>query len=214
MHVELLDAQAPSLRFAVDIDDSFQYAMPTGKRSFVYGGLRLNAEERNIWDDTTLSSQVAQRQRRYLSKYFGLRAHQYRVTHEWTGIMGFTPDELPFVGRAPGSSRHFVLAGFSGEGIPRAFMGARCIAQLVSGSTDAVPIPEQFDPCRIPRPVPLVNVEGYASSDPDADEEENEEDEDDSTDEEGEEDEANDVELDKHRDEEIAIAPPRVGMTE
>ena len=53
------------------------------------------------------------------------------VKDRWSGVFGWTADFLPMVGPIPGSSREFVITGFSGGGIPLAFECGRSIAQSV-----------------------------------------------------------------------------------
>jgi glycine/D-amino acid oxidase-like deaminating enzyme len=38
------------------------------------------------------------------------------VVMEWTGIMGYTQDEQPVIGQAPGQDGLWVCAGFHGHG--------------------------------------------------------------------------------------------------
>ena len=68
----------------------------------MYGGLRLNLEERGIEDDSQVNPDLSDRMRWRLFRTLNLSPTQYTVTHEWTGIMGFTPDEEPIVGHIPG----------------------------------------------------------------------------------------------------------------
>ena len=59
--------------------------------------------EHGVMDDTTLNPHVSAALRDGVGQHFALQPHQWRVTHEWTGIMGFTPDEQPLVGRLHGN---------------------------------------------------------------------------------------------------------------
>jgi glycine/D-amino acid oxidase-like deaminating enzyme len=43
---------------------------------------------------------------------------QVPIVHHWTGAMAFTPDEQPLVGRWPGQADLWLMAGFSGHGMP------------------------------------------------------------------------------------------------
>ncbi|KAJ4379002.1 hypothetical protein N0V86_005879 [Didymella sp. IMI 355093] len=52
--------------------------------------------------------------------------------HVWTGIMGRTADGQPLVGRVPGKSNVWVLAGFNGGGMSIIAVAARAIARMVS----------------------------------------------------------------------------------
>ncbi|KAL4733575.1 hypothetical protein BDV11DRAFT_175555 [Aspergillus similis] len=50
----------------------------------------------------------------------------------WTGIQGITPDGLPHIGKVPGSSGQYVLAGYNGGGMALAFVAARGVARMVT----------------------------------------------------------------------------------
>ncbi|KAG9201825.1 hypothetical protein G6514_005242 [Epicoccum nigrum] len=49
----------------------------------------------------------------------------------WTGVMGRTPDGMPFVGRAPGERAVWVLAGFNGGGMAVIAVAARAVGGMV-----------------------------------------------------------------------------------
>ncbi|MEA2683223.1 MAG: gamma-glutamylputrescine oxidase [Chloroflexota bacterium] len=51
------------------------------------------------------------------------------VERRWGGIMGFTPDQLPLLGRVPGRPGTFVSAGYSGHGMGFAFLAARLLVE-------------------------------------------------------------------------------------
>jgi glycine/D-amino acid oxidase-like deaminating enzyme len=50
----------------------------------------------------------------------------------WTGIMGRTGDGQPLVGRVPGKSNVWVLAGFNGGGMALIAVVARAVGKMVS----------------------------------------------------------------------------------
>ncbi|MDP9266214.1 MAG: FAD-binding oxidoreductase [Chloroflexota bacterium] len=66
------------------------------------------------------------------------------VTHRWAGIMGFSHDGLPYVGRQ--GSGPFVAAGFTGHGMGFALAAAEIVAAAVAGRAHADA--ELFDPDR------------------------------------------------------------------
>src|SRR5262249_31565932 len=58
-----------------------------------------------------------------------------RLTHRWSGPMGFTPDGLPLVGPVPGMPGVAVCAGFNGHGMGLAVECARiAAASVLSGA--------------------------------------------------------------------------------
>lgn len=52
--------------------------------------------------------------------------------------MGYSADNSPFVGALPGRSNQFVVAGFTGHGMPQVFLSAKGVAAMVvdEGVTD------------------------------------------------------------------------------
>lgn len=46
-------------------------------------------------------------------------------------VMGYTTDYLPHVGAVPGKSNQFIIAGFSGHGMPQVFLSGGAIASMI-----------------------------------------------------------------------------------
>ena len=57
------------------------------------------------------------------------------VRHRWAGIMGFSPDGLPFAGEVPGWRGVLVCGGYTGHGMAFAYRSARDVAELLAGRT-------------------------------------------------------------------------------
>lgn len=58
---------------------------------------------------------------------------EFHATHEWTGIMGFSRDDLPWVGPAP-SAEHagiYISAGYTGHGMPNAWLCGAAVSSMV-----------------------------------------------------------------------------------
>ncbi len=49
--------------------------------------------------------------------------------------MGYTDDGFPYVGTIPGKPGQFVIAGFSGHGMPQAFLSAKAVASMIADGT-------------------------------------------------------------------------------
>ena len=45
--------------------------------------------------------------------------------------MGYSNDGCPYVGELPGSPGQYICAGFTGHGMPQAFLAAEAIASMV-----------------------------------------------------------------------------------
>jgi len=46
-------------------------------------------------------------------------------------VMGYSSDGLPHVGQVPGKDHQYILAGFTGHGMPQIFLAAEGIAKMV-----------------------------------------------------------------------------------
>jgi hypothetical protein len=46
-------------------------------------------------------------------------------------VMGYSSDGLPHVGVVPGRRNQFIIAGFSGHGMPSIFLSAKGVASMV-----------------------------------------------------------------------------------
>lgn len=70
-----------------------------------------------------------------------------RVMRCWAGIMGFTADGLPLIGRHPALQHLTVAAGFNGNGFSWALAVGEILAGLLDGETPEVDL-SPFDPGR------------------------------------------------------------------
>ena len=115
-----------------------EYLAPVSDNRIVFGGCRRYAiksrGEVGVDDDSTTNPDVSTALDAFLPKYF---PGKYFKEAEWTGVMGFTPDAEPIVGRLSGNV--FVIAGFSGHGMPTAPIAARRLVQLIAHGHDVIP---------------------------------------------------------------------------
>ncbi len=73
-----------------------------------------------------------------------------RVVRAWAGIMGFTADGLPLIGRYGAAEGLYVSAGYNGGGFSFAAAAGKAVAQLVTGEPDELDL-TPFDPDRFAR---------------------------------------------------------------
>jgi gamma-glutamylputrescine oxidase len=76
-----------------------------------------------------------------------LVGHQPTITHRWSGIFGTSPDDLPLVGRVPGSEDVWVSRGYSGHGNVLGLACGDLVAKAILGRRE--PELELFDPARL-----------------------------------------------------------------
>ncbi|HEV8535590.1 MAG TPA: FAD-dependent oxidoreductase [Candidatus Limnocylindria bacterium] len=91
------------------------------------------------WRDTAVDEEVGEEERTTarvqteLERFLHERAPEATITHRWAGIMGFSHDALPYVGRL--ASGVFVNAGFTGHGMAFATATGELVADLVRGAS-------------------------------------------------------------------------------
>ncbi|KIY52296.1 FAD dependent oxidoreductase [Fistulina hepatica ATCC 64428] len=79
---------------------------------------------------------------------------------DWTGIMAYTPEAVPYVGEIHGMPGAFITAGHSGHGMARTFTCSRGIAALIRGeSWESTKLPECFQPTLERLASPKMTVE-------------------------------------------------------
>lgn len=77
----------------------------------------------------------------------------WRLTNEWSGTVGYTPDEYPLIGRLDNQGK-YMIGGMAGSGSGVAFNAARCIVNRILGNTtEPDDYPEAyFSPTRLLNP--------------------------------------------------------------
>jgi glycine/D-amino acid oxidase-like deaminating enzyme len=78
-----------------------------------------------------------------------LNLPQVKITNRWAGIMGFTADSLPLIGRLPGLQNCFIAGGYTGHGNAFAIHGSKLVSELVQEKMH--PDAGLFDPARFDR---------------------------------------------------------------
>ena len=72
------------------------------------------------------------------------------LTHEWSGTVGFTPDEYPVIGLIDGRGQ-YIIGGMCGSGTGVSFNAGRCLVNRILGQKDEPDDypPEFFAPSRL-----------------------------------------------------------------
>ena len=99
------------------------------------------AEEYGITNDSTLNPSLSAYLRDCTKRYFGDgsrkvggdRSEEWTVRNEWTGIMGFTGDGMPFIGPVPGEEGLWVAAAFQGHGMVFCWGCAKALVKMIYG---------------------------------------------------------------------------------
>ncbi|KAJ6788710.1 hypothetical protein PWT90_02432 [Aphanocladium album] len=81
-------------------------------------GVGYNSRFNSVDDSRLLNDQVAKDFCDFDQQHFyGWDAGPATIDSTWTGVMGITTDGLPHVGRVPGTTNQWILAGFNGGGM-------------------------------------------------------------------------------------------------
>ncbi|RGP60777.1 hypothetical protein FSPOR_10458 [Fusarium sporotrichioides] len=127
-------ADSYALRFS---PQDFDYLIPRPDGSIIVGGAR-SAYFRHTedWygnvDDTSLIERARDYFDGYMQRHFrGWENSGAYTAQIWTGIMGYSSDGLPRIGQVPGRQNMFIMGGFTGHGMPQAFLAGKAISRMV-----------------------------------------------------------------------------------
>jgi glycine/D-amino acid oxidase-like deaminating enzyme len=131
-------------------DRGYQYWRQLRDGRLVVGGWRNTSFDSERTDDETPGAPVQDHLDTFLRSTLGIGAAQAPVERRWAGIMAFSADGMPIVGRVPGSRHCSVAGAYSGHGNAYALAAARQLAETITGEQpeDA----ELFDPARFAAP--------------------------------------------------------------
>lgn len=164
-----MSTQTPSAAFgnkyaghrswSIHYDAGFDYITQSGQTGEIFhgGGLAQSIERGlgelgNTRDDVN-SVQAMAHLGGALNATFGIEDDQKMssgMKAAWTGVMGFTADGLPLVGRLPKEatqregSGEWIAAGFNGYGMANAWLCGQHIADRVLGKQDAQAVPQAY----------------------------------------------------------------------
>ncbi|EME38519.1 hypothetical protein DOTSEDRAFT_75893 [Dothistroma septosporum NZE10] len=106
------------------------------------GGEKQLATEILSSDDTTISTVSKEKLENVLPTIFSKgwpNSQKPETKSLWSGVMGFTPDHLPWVGQIPesytsrGGDGEWIAAGFNGYGMPLCWGCGEAVAKMVLG---------------------------------------------------------------------------------
>jgi glycine/D-amino acid oxidase-like deaminating enzyme len=73
-----------------------------------------------------------------------------KVVELWSGIMGFTADGMPLVGKLPpktsgrGGHGEWIAAGFNGHGMDKCWLSGEAVARMILGQGDVAEFPRAY----------------------------------------------------------------------
>jgi gamma-glutamylputrescine oxidase len=124
--------------------EGYQYWRQLDDGRLVIGGWRNTSFATEATMDETPNPEVQQHLDAFVHETLGLPGVE--IAARWAGIMAFTPDGLPLIGRLPGSRHSYIAGGYTGHGNASALEGAQIISELVQGHEH--PEADLFDPAR------------------------------------------------------------------
>ncbi|KAI4604221.1 hypothetical protein KJ359_000352 [Pestalotiopsis sp. 9143b] len=107
--------------------------------SFVIGGAwstcRFKHPEQ--WRDVVDDSQLVPAATKYFDGFMertfvGWDKAESEVDKLWSGIMGYTEDSEPHIGKVPSKDGLFICAGFNGHGMPLVLLSAKGVAKMLT----------------------------------------------------------------------------------
>lgn len=106
--------------------------LPTGE--MIIGGFRqLQKDTEKGYSDET-SDVIQKALNEFLLEHIPA-VRQAKITHRWSGIMGFSVDGQPLVGAIPQDEQLLFCCGYTGHGLGLAFHSAKVLTDCVFGRT-------------------------------------------------------------------------------
>lgn len=145
--------------WSIHYDSGFDYITQSRSGEIFHGGGLAQSIQRGLGElgntrDDENSVQAMAHLGGALNATFGIEDEQRmssQVKACWTGVMGFTSDGLPLVGRVPKEASlrdgqgEWVSAGFNGYGMVNTWLAGKHIAESVLGRSDPEPIPDAYN---------------------------------------------------------------------
>ncbi|KXT10681.1 hypothetical protein AC579_4775 [Pseudocercospora musae] len=132
----------------------YDYMIARLDGSIVFGGAKptfwddINQWYGN-WDDSKLIEPAAEYFDGIMQRHFPGWEHSGAYTDKvWTGIMGWSSDFMPYVGAMPKKPGQYIIAGFSGHGMPLIHLSSKAMAEMVglNKSFEETDLPPVFKP--------------------------------------------------------------------
>ncbi len=104
--------------------------MPTGE--LLIGGFRQLEKETEVGYSDHITEQI----QNSLHQFVTTHLPQYKdkkVSHRWSGVMGFSRDGQPMVGAIPTDQQVFFAGGYTAHGIGLAFHTTKCLVDMIFG---------------------------------------------------------------------------------
>ncbi|MFL5627496.1 MAG: NAD(P)/FAD-dependent oxidoreductase [Ktedonobacteraceae bacterium] len=125
-------------------NEGYQYWRQLSDGRLVVGGWRNTSFATEATMDETPNEPVQRHLDAFVHETLGLAG--VGIAARWAGIMAFTADGMPLIGRLPGSRCCYLAGGYTGHGNASALEAAQIISEMVQGREH--PEADLFDPGR------------------------------------------------------------------
>lgn len=116
-------------------DHGYQYWRQTPDGRLVVGGWRNQSVATEVGLDETPGQTIQPHLDAFVHKTLGLPA--LAIAQRWAGVMAFSRDGLPLIGRLPGVANTYLAGGYTGHGNAYALMAAQTLAATIQGKAHA-----------------------------------------------------------------------------
>ncbi|KAF4450485.1 FAD dependent oxidoreductase [Fusarium austroafricanum] len=132
--------------------DGLWYLTQNAKSGYYFiGGEKATMEQNLTADDTAFSEVCVDHLQKILPKFFNYTdVKKDPLISAWSGIMGFTQDGAPYVGRLPSETtgrsgtNEWIASGFNGYGMPYCWLAGEAVAKLVLEQKIGDGLPKAF----------------------------------------------------------------------
>ncbi|KAK8185199.1 FAD dependent oxidoreductase-like protein [Phyllosticta capitalensis] len=112
--------------------------VPNPAGHYMFGGGEGGGKHEyiGVWDDSAIDEGMAAWLRKTLLQSCDLGGEtegldELTATHQWTGIMGYSRDNVPWVGKVPGLRAAYISAGYTGHGMPNGTLCGKAVVDLL-----------------------------------------------------------------------------------
>lgn len=131
-------------------DTQYHYAQQNAKTGEIWiGGECQRLSELLTSDDSTVGETTKQKLSTVLPSIFS-NVEPHEVRRVWSGIMAFTSDGCPIVGRVPSSisgregQGEWIAAGYNGHGMDKAWLCGEGVARMALGEESVPGLPQIY----------------------------------------------------------------------
>ena len=104
--------------------------LPTGE--LIIGGFRQLQKDAEVGLSDEITDVIQEALEGFLEKHLP-KCRNKKITHRWSGVMGFSADGQPMVGALPSDNQVYFLGGFTAHGLGLAFHTGKILSDLIFG---------------------------------------------------------------------------------